>query len=368
MLETNKDDKHREIEKVDDYWHKIGYKTGLLFTGLLAGLIIGAVLAVRNTKNATIGKHSELALESAKVDQLSTQDLDKLARSEKLADTEHQQIAIFIDRLEQVSGSLEQGRQVGSDYIFTKTVDESGLANYTVTDAKSQQQLANFDLDRDGKVSVKPIKKIAGSQEKLMTFVRKTAKQIDLSLEVTDRQAVAQRDVPLALSELNLAAAELQKSLEILEKNELQNATTDEKLQRVETLSTHADKLSELQTQAKRLQNSIHTAENANAKLLERDPSAIGDVIKVSLLADKLADVDRTIAIAEMSLEGQYQALNKSELSPEAAALTNGAALEKTAITEAAELEFATPPSGQLDGYANHEEPDYEEYESGLAQ
>lgn len=352
-LETNKDDKHRDIEKVDDYWHKIGYKTGLLFTGLLAGLIIGAVLAVRNTKNAIIGKHSDLALESAKVDQLSTQDLDSLSRSEKLADTEHQQIAIFIDRLEQVSGSLEQGLKVGSDYIFTKTVDKLGLAHYTVTDAKSQQQLANFDLDRDDKVSVKPSKKIAGSQAKLMTFVRKTAQKIDLSLEVTDRQIIAQGDVPLALSQLNLAAAELQKSLDILDKNKLQNATTDEQLQRVENLSAHADKLSELQTKAKRLRNSIHTAENANAKLLERDPSATGDVIKVSLLADKLADVDRTIGIIETSIGSQYQTLDNL----------------KPSIQAEPALEFAAPDSGQLDGYINNEsEPDHEEYESGLVQ
>jgi hypothetical protein len=348
-LETNKDDKHREIEKVDGYWHKIGYKTGLLATGLLAGLIIGAVLAIRNTKNAIIGKQSEQALASAQTDKMSIRDLDSLSRSEKLADTEHQQIAIFIDRLEQVSGSLEQGRQVGSDYIFTKSIDESGLANYTVTDAKSQQQIVNFDLDKNGKVAVKPIEKIAGSQERLMTFIKSTARKIDLDLAIKDPSVIESEELPAALTTLAQEAAEVQQSLETLKATELTNATTEEKLQRVEELSAQTDRLSALKTQAKRLQNSIHTAENANAKLLERDPSATGRIVKVSLLADKLADVDRTIGIIETSIGEQYQILDNSKsLQTEVAVAT----------------EFAAPDYEQLEAFINHEEePDYEEYE-----
>ncbi len=351
MLETNKDDKHRDIEKVDEYWHKIGYKTGLLATGLLAGLIIGAVLAIRNTKNAIIGKQSEKALENAQTDKMSVQDLNSLSRSEKLADTEHRQIAIFIDRLEQVSGSLEQGRQVGEDYIFNKSVNESGQINYTVTDAKNNQQILDFNLDKDGKVSVQPIKKIAGSQARLMTFIKSTSNQINLDLEINDLDAIEYEDVPTALTKLTKEAAEVQRLLETLKAIESIH-TTEEKLQRVDELSTQSDKLSALKTQAKRLQNSIDTAENANAKLLEQDPSAIGKTIKVSLLADKLADVDRTIGIVETSIGSQYQTLDNI----------------KPSIQAEPELEFAAPESGQLDGYINNEsEPDYEEYESELS-
>jgi hypothetical protein len=352
MLETNKDDKHRDIEKVDEYWHKIGYKTGLLATGLLAGLIVGAVLAIRNTKNAIIGKQSEKALENAQTDKMSVQELDSLSRSEKLADTEYRQIAIFIDRLEQVSGSLEQGRQVGSDYIFTKSVNESRLINYTITDAKSNQQIVNFDLDKDDKISVQPIKKIAGSQARLMTFIKSTSKQINLDLEIKDLVVIEYEDIPTALTKLAKEAAEVQRSLETLKATELTNATNEEKLQRVAELSTQSDKLSALKTQAKRLQNSIDTAANANAKLLEQDPSAIGKTIKVSLLADKLADVDRTIGIIETIIGEQYQILDNI----------------KPSIQAEPELEFAAPESGQLDGYINNEsEPDYEEYESELS-
>jgi hypothetical protein len=351
MLETNKDDKHRDIEKVDEYWHKIGYKTGLLVTGLLAGLIVGAVLAIRNTKNAIIGKQSEKALASAQTDKMSIRELDSLSRSEKLADTEHRQIAIFIDRLEQVSGSLEQGRKVGEDYIFTKSVNESGLINYAVTDAKFNRQILNFNLDKDGKVSVQPIKKIAGSQARLITFIKSTSNQINLDLEIKDLVVIEYEDVPTALTKLAKEAAEVQRSLEILKTIESIH-TTEEKLQCVAELSTQSDKLSALKTQAKRLQNSIDIAENANAKLLEQDPSAIGKTIKVSLLADKLADVDRTIGIIETNIGEQYQTLDNIKLS----------------IQVEPELEFAAPESGQLDGYINNEsESDYEEYESELS-
>ena len=354
MLETNKDDKHREIEKVDDYWHKIGYKAGLLATGLLAGLIIGAVLAIRNTKNAIIGKQSEQALASAQTDKMSVRDLDSLSRSEKLADTEHQQIAIFIDRLEQVSGSLEQGRQVGSDYIFTKSVNKSGLANYMVIEAKSQQHIVNFDLDKNGKIAVKPIKKIADSQARLMAFIKSTARKIDLNLTIKDPNVIEYEEIPAALTTLTQEAVEVQQSLERFKTTELTNATTEEKLQRVEELSAQTDRLSALKTQAKRLQNSIHTAENANAKLLERDPSATERIVKVSLLADKLADVDRTIGIIETSIGEQYQTLDNSR------------SLQTKASSEP---EFATPDYEQLEAFINHEaEPDYAEYEAELAQ
>lgn len=346
LLTTNRDDKHREIEKIDNYWHKIGYHTTSLATGLVAGLIlgtgrliIGAVAALKNSANAIIKKQSDKALENATSDKLSIKDLEKLSRREKLGDANYRQIAIFVDRLEAVSGSLVEGRQVGEDYIFTKSVDRSGKISYLVTDAKSQQELVKFDLHQSGEVS---IKKVAKSPDKLMIFIKSTAQKISLNLELPDRHIIAERDLSSALFNLERSANELQQSLETLKTPE----STDEKLKYIDNLSAATDKLLELQAQSEKIRTSIDLAVNANLKESERNPlQADGAEIKVSLLADKLAEVNHIISRIEANIREQQQPLVAPQI------------LEEVKPRSGSELSMA-----ELTNAPAQVSPDYEPY------
>ena len=158
MLETNKDDKTREIQQIDEWANKLGYNLGFWIgaslVGATAGLILGALAILRHSQNEAIQRKTAVVSERARLDKISIPDLDRLARGEKLSDTNYRQAAIFIDRLEQLTGALDRGRQIERDYIFYKSVAANGAINYTVRDSKSARTLLDFDVDRDGNIAV----------------------------------------------------------------------------------------------------------------------------------------------------------------------------------------------------------------------
>ncbi len=202
VLETNKDDKTREIQQIDDWAHKLGYNLGFWIganlVGATAGLMLGALSILKHSQNEAIQRKTAAISERARLDKISMPDLDRLAQGEKLSDTNYRHAAIFIDRLEQLTGSLDRGRQLERDYIFYKSVAPNGAINYTVRDSKSERTLLDFDVDRDGNIAVQATQG-TDAERQLMKFVNLASERLSLDLNLLtderERTSSLERDL-----------------------------------------------------------------------------------------------------------------------------------------------------------------------------
>jgi hypothetical protein len=313
------DSKSRELDQMSQYWERIGFQVGSLGMGLAASIILGlgnmiagAIAAIRNTKNPVIKNQSNNAMTSSLNEQISAEDLEKLSKSQPLQNTRYLQIAKFIDRIEELAGSLEDGLQVGDNYIFSKSLQDSGEITYKVIDAKSKNIIADFNLDLDGNIKVIPTRRIPGAQDKLMSFVANVSEKIGLSLEIEEPNAIQFDDVPTALSDLADRSEQLNQSLVGLTIN-----NPDEQAKTVDSLLIANDQLRALQTDADRIRSAIDSAEVANAQQLDRDPeSNASQITKISLLRSKLAGINQAIAIAEKSIGVTHETLNDVKTIP----------------------------------------------------
>jgi hypothetical protein len=313
------DSKSKELDQLAHYWERIGFQFGNLGMGLAASIILGignmiagAISAIKNTNNRVISNQSNNAMESALNDQISIKDFEKLSKSQPLENTRYLQTAKFIDRIEELAGSLKDGLQVGDNYIFSKSLQDSGEITYKVIDAKTQSVVADFNLDPDGNIKVTPTRKIPGAQDKLMSFVANVSEKIGLDLEIEQRNAIQFDDVPTALSDLADRTEQLNQSLA-----GLTNDNPAEQAKTVDTLLVANDQLRALQIDADRIRSAIDSAEIANAQQLDRDPeSNASQITKISLLRSKLAGINQAIAIAEKSIGVTHETLNDVKTIP----------------------------------------------------
>jgi hypothetical protein len=313
------DSKSKELDQLAHYWERIGFQFGNLGMGLAASIILGignmiagAISAIKNTNNRVISNQSNNAMESALNDQISIKDFEKLSKSQPLENTRYLQTAKFIDRIEELAGSLKDGLQVGDNYIFSKSLQDSGEITYKVIDAKTQSVVADFNLDPDGNIKVTPTRKIPGAQDKLMSFVANVSEKIGLDLEIEQRNAIQFDDVPTALSDLADRTEQLNQSLA-----GLTNDNPAEQAKTVDTLLVANDQLRALQIDADRIRSAIDSAEVANAQQLDRDPeSNASQITKISLLRSKLAGINQAIAIAEKSIGVTHETLNDVKTIP----------------------------------------------------
>jgi hypothetical protein len=313
------DSKSKELDQLAHYWERIGFQFGNLGMGLAASIILGignmiagAISAIKNTNNRVISNQSNNAMESALNDQISIKDFEKLSKSQPLENTQYLQTAKFIDRIEELAGSLKDGLQVGDNYIFSKSLQDSGEITYKVIDAKTQSVVVDFNLDPDGNIKVTPTRKIPGAQDKLMSFVANVSEKIGLDLEIEQRNAIQFDDVPTALSDLADRTEQLNQSLA-----GLTNDNPAEQAKTVDTLLVANDQLRALQIDADRIRSAIDSAEVANAQQLDRDPeSNASQITKISLLRSKLAGINQAIAIAEKSIGVTHETLNDVKTIP----------------------------------------------------
>jgi hypothetical protein len=313
------DSKSKELDQLAHYWERIGFQFGNLGMGLAASIILGignmiagAISAIKNTNNRVISNQSNNAMESALNDQISIKDFEKLSKSQPLENTRYLKTAKFIDRIEELAGSLKDGLQVGDNYIFSKSLQDSGEITYKVIDAKTQSVVADFNLDPDGNIKVTPTRKIPGAQDKLMSFVANVSEKIGLDLEIEQRNAIQFDDVPTALSDLADRTEQLNQSLA-----GLTNDNPAEQAKTVDTLLVANDQLRALQIDADRIRSTIDSAEVANAQQLDRDPeSNASQITKISLLRSKLAGINQAIAIAEKSIGVTHETLNDVKTIP----------------------------------------------------
>jgi hypothetical protein len=329
VLETNKDDKTREIQQIDDWAHKLGYNLGFWIganlVGATAGLILGALSILKHSQNEAIQRKTAAISERARLDKISMPDLDRLAQGEKLSDTNYRQAAIFIDRLEQLTGSLDRGRQLERDYIFYKSVAPNGAINYTVRDSKSERTLLDFDVERDGKIAVQ-VTQGADAERQLMKFVNLASERLslDLNLLTDERERTSSLERDLA------SMAESIDRIESVDLERLATATAAEQSQYVEELEQTNERLAELKIQARVIRDLIRTAQNANAREQQRHPQTLHQ-IEVSHLADKLIGLEQRIDRLQSHLQSKPQTVD-------AVKTWQPAAVAETSIDEVAAL------------------------------
>ncbi|AFY97151.1 hypothetical protein [Chamaesiphon minutus] len=308
MLETNKDDKTKEIQQIDDWAHKLGYNLGFWIganlVGATAGLILGALSILKHSQNEAIQRETAAISERARLDKISMPDLDRLAQGEKLSDTNYRHAAIFIDRLEQLTGSLDRGRQLERDYIFYKSVTPNGAINYTVKDSKSERTLLDFDVDRDGKIAVQ-VTQGTDAERQLMKFVNLASERLslDLNLLTDERERMSSLERDLASFEDSI------QSIDSVDLERLATAPAVEQSQYIEDLEQTNDLLAKLQLQARAIGDLIRTAQNANAREQQRHPQTLHQ-IEVSHLANKLIGLEQRIDRIGSQLQNKPQTVD----------------------------------------------------------
>jgi hypothetical protein len=339
VLETNKDDKTREIQQIDDWAHKLGYNLGFWIganlVGATAGLMLGALSILKHSQNEAIQRKTAAISERARLDKISMPDLDRLAQGEKLSDTNYRHAAIFIDRLEQLTGSLDRGRQLERDYIFYKSVTPNGAINYTVRDSKSERTLLDFDVDRDGNIAVQ-VTRGADAERQLMKFINLASDRlsIDLNLLTDERERTSSLERDLA------SVAESIDRIESVDLERLATAPAAEQSQYVEELERANDRLSELKLQARVIRDLIRTAQNANARERQRHPQTLHP-IEVSHLADKLIGLEQRIDRLQSQLQSKPQTIDAVKTwQPAAVAETSTAVRVASALAEDGALRF----------------------------
>jgi hypothetical protein len=339
MLETNKDDKTKEIQQIDDWAHKLGYNLGFWIganvVGATAGLILGALSILKHSQNEAIQRETAVISERARLDKVSMPDLDRLAQGEKLSDTNYRRAAIFIDRLEQLAGSLDRGRQLERDYIFYKSVAPNGAINYTVRDSKSEQTLLDFDVDRDGNIAVQATRG-ADAERQLMKFVNLASERLslDLNLLQDERERTSRLEQDLASIEDSI------QSIDSVDIERLATAPAAEQSQYVEDLQQTNDRLAKLQLQARVISDLIRTAQNANAREQQRHPQTLHQ-IEVSHLANKLIGLEQRIDRIQSQLQSKPQTVDAVKTwQPAAVAETSTAVRVASASAEDGALRF----------------------------
>ena len=301
MFETNKDDKRHEIEQLDKFGSKLGYNAGFFLgavtVGLIAGLILGAIAIVRHSENKSTKNQTEEISKGVQNNKISLKDLEKLSVGEKISSQECTRIEMFVDGLERKVGSLENGLQVGNRYVFTKTIDTNGTIDYAVKDTKSKQATTSFNLNRDGKITVRSRDKFneLGNLDK---FVIENADKVGVNL--TD-------DISLYTDEANQA--------EILEKEIQSTKISIESVERSDS-DKISNQLSRLKAEAKTLADRIQSAEVANDKESARHPENTLLAIKVSCLVDRLIGLDKQIDGLQSDLRGKSQKVSEARVSP----------------------------------------------------
>jgi hypothetical protein len=339
MLETNKDDKTKEIQQIDEWAHKLGYNLGFWIganlVGATAGLILGALSILKHSQNEAIQRETAAISERARLDKVSIPDLDRLAQGEKLSDTNHRNAAIFIDRLEQLTGSLDRGRQLERDYIFYKSVAPNGAINYTVRDSKSERTLLDFDVDRDGNIAVQATQG-ADAERQLMKFVNLASERLslDLNLLTDERERTSRLEQDLASIEDSI------QSIDSVDLERLATAPAAEQSQYVEDLEQTNERLAELKLQARVIRDLIHTAQNANAREQQRHPQTLHQ-IEVSHLANKLIGLEQRIDRIQSQLQSKPQTVDAVKTwQPAAVAETSTAVRVASALAEDGALRF----------------------------
>jgi hypothetical protein len=339
VLETNKDDKTREIQQIDDWAHKLGYNLGFWIganlVGATAGLILGALSILKHSQNEAIQRETAAISDRARLDKISMPDLDRLAQGEKLSDTNYRHAAIFIDRLEQLTGGLDRGRQLERDYIFYKSVAPNGAINYTVRDSKSERTLLDFDVDRDGKIAVQ-VTQGTDAERQLMKFVNLASERLslDLNLLQDERERTSSLERDLASIEDSI------QSIDSVDLERLATAPAAEQSEYVEDLEQTNERLAKLQRQARAIGDLIRTAQNANAREQQRHPQTLHQ-IEVSHLANKLIGLEQRIDRIQSQLQSKPQTIDAVKTwKPAAVVETSTAVRVASALAEDGALRF----------------------------
>jgi hypothetical protein len=314
MLETNKDDKRHEIQQLDKIGSTWGYNAGFFLgattVGLLAGLVLGAIAILKYSKNGSIKNQTAAVNKRIQHNKISLKDLEKLSVGDRIPDRECTRIAIFIDGLEQKLGSLKDGQQVGDRYVFTKTIDPNGVINYTVTDVKSKQIAASFDLDRNGKLVVQSRDKFEAIV-KLDEFASENADKISVNIN-EDISLYSGEVIQAGIVEQEVQLVKTSsESFDKIDLVRLATASESAQSQYIESLNELNHQLSELKARAKTIADQIHSAEVANDKESHRHPENTLLGIKVSCLVDKLVGLDKQIDELQSNLQGKPQTIDE---------------------------------------------------------
>lgn len=292
MLETNKDDKRHEIQRLDKIGSTLGYNVGFFVSaisvGLVAGLILGAINIIKYCKNKSIQNQTKEVSQRAQNKKISLKELDKLSVGQKIPNEECTRIGLFIDGLERKLDSPLNEQQVGDKYTFTKNIDLNGVINYTVKNVKSKQIAASFNLNRHGEITAQSRDKLR-ELASLDEFVIDHADKVDVNLEQNmswyedeaDRVENIEREIKSVKNSIELAKPS--DSSELLQS------------QYIRDLDEANHQLFALKAEAKTIADRIQSAEIANHQESHRHPENTLFGIKVSLLVDKLVGLNQQI-------------------------------------------------------------------------
>jgi hypothetical protein len=349
MLDTNKQDKEKQIQELEKWGTEAGYKLGFLAGamtfGVVFGLILGAISILKHSKNELLENQTETVKKRAQTNQISLKDLEKLSSGKKISSQKYIKAAIFIDGLENKLGSLDSKR-VGNNFTFTKTVNPSGLVNYIVEN-KNNQVVLEFDLNQDGIIAAQSRNETKETSE-LDEFFSENASKI--SVDVDEEMGLYSYEISETedLEQKIGSVKPFVQSLQRFKASQLatgSNAGQQEYNQKLQDLN---DRLFELKTQAKSIQSHIDTVQAANENENQRHPENTWLGIKASNLVDKLAGLDKQIDSLQADLEGNPQTVDRQETKSENTAPTQSTSdRQPSRFPPPLPSEFNKSPQGQ---------------------
>lgn len=348
MLDTNKQDKEKQIQELEKWGTEAGYKLGFLAGamtfGVVFGLILGAISILKHSKNELLENQTETVKKRAQTNQISLKDLEKLSSGKRILNKKYISAAIFIDKLENRVGSLDSKR-VGNNFTFTKTVDPSGLVNYMVEN-KNNQVVLEFDLNQDGMIAAQS-RNETKETDKLDEFFSENASKI--SVDVDEEMDLYSYEIS-ETEDLKQKVESIEPSVRSLKRFRASqlatgsNAGQQEYNQKLQDLN---DRLFELKTQAKSIQSHIDTVQAANENESQRHPENTWLGIKASNLVDKLAGLDKQIDRLQADLEGNSQTVDRQSKSENTAPTQSTSNRQPSRFPPPLPSEFNKSPQSQ---------------------
>jgi hypothetical protein len=336
----------QHLHSIDSVAYKVGETLGtasaLLTVGAFAGVagtiglgIFGASMVLKNTLNFLLNKRSEKALINSTTEKISIKDLDKLFARKKVGDNECKKTALFIDKINDRLPIDRLGKQIGDKYRLFRSIDSAtGVNTYKIIDVKTEEILTNFEIDRQGNVRVLQTSYLdSDAHDRMMNFISETAAKCNLSLELTDPNAIDYRDVATEESYLEQQLSTLDRSLEQMKFAE--TISLDEKLASIDSLMAMEELVTGLATQSERLSSAIEQERKAISAERERGLNPYLQENKLDILSGKLDSIAKSIGIVEQKIKTNYDTLNGIEVANKAPIKNNVEAVAGAAIATA---------------------------------
>lgn len=333
MLDTNKQDKDKEVQELGKWGEKVGYKLGFLAGaatfGLVFGVVLGALFILNYSKNEGLKNLTTSVSKRAQKNQISLKDLEKLSTGKRVSNQKCIRAAMFIDGLENKVGSLTDGKIVGKDFSFTKTIDPSGLINYKVENSKTNQVVLDFNLSQDGEIAIQS-RNETEETSKLNEFIVSNADKVSVDID-EDMSLYSDETSQAAIVEQEVKSVKT--SIEALNRIDLARLATSSEsaqLHYIETTDELNQQLFELEARAKVIRSQIQDSETANDKEGQRHPENTFLGIKVSNLIDKLVGLDKQIDSLQTDLQEKPQTVEEVRAYRQAAKVDSTAPTTET--------------------------------------